>query len=240
MNKPPQASGNPHSLLLKVENVYKAYEGGLIPALRGVSLVLNRGETVALMGPSGCGKSTLLNLIGRLDFPTSGSVDYVDKDINQLQPLHKFRHKIIGFIFQIHHLLPVLTLQENVEIPLLANINMSEKARREKAAELLNALGLDDKKEAYANRVSGGERQRTAIARALVNDPLLILADEPTGSVDSTTAAVILEKLISHTKEGNGALLIATHDENIAQRADTVIRMKDGKITTIESLPGKT
>ncbi len=220
--------------LLKVESVHKAYEGGLIPALKDVSLTLNRGETVVLMGPSGCGKSTLLNIIGSLDLPTSGSVDYVDEGISHIRPLSLFRREVIGFIFQAHHLLPVLTLQENVETPLLANSHISKDARETKAAELLEVLGLGAKKASYANRVSGGERQRTAIARALVNDPLLILADEPTGSVDSKTADVILRTLISYTKEFNSTLLIATHDESIARLANRVIRMKDGQITDIE------
>ena len=237
MNKPPQHDPiNTQSALLKVNNVYKAYEGGLIPALNDVSLILNKGEIYALMGPSGCGKSTLLNIIGTLDFPTSGSVNYVDKRVDHLEPIHKFRHEIIGFIFQFHHLLPVLTLQENVETPLLANKNITDKARQKKACGLLDELGLKNKKGAYANRVSGGERQRAAIARALANDPLLILADEPTGSVDSKTADIILKKLISYTKNINGTLLIATHNENIANLADTIIRMKDGKITDIENI----
>ena len=236
MNKPQPDPINTQSVLLEVNNVYKAYEGGLIPALNDVSLILNKGEIYALMGPSGCGKSTLLNIIGTLDFPTSGSVNYVDKRVDHLEPIHKFRHKTIGFIFQFHHLLPVLTLQENVEIPLLANKNITDKARQKKASGLLDELGLKNKKGAYANRVSGGERQRAAIARALANEPLLILADEPTGSVDSKTADIILKKLIFYTKNINGTLLIATHDENIANLADTIIRMKDGKITDIENI----
>jgi putative ABC transport system ATP-binding protein len=224
------------STLVKLNNVYKAYEGGLIPALNDVSLTLNKGEIYALTGPSGCGKSTLLNIIGTIDFPTSGSVNYVDKGVAHQEPIHKFRNKIIGFIFQFHHLLPLLTLQENVEASLMANKNITDTARQGKAAGLLDELGLKNKKGAYANRVSGGERQRAAIARAMANDPLLILADEPTGSVDSKTADIILKKLISYTKNVNGTLLIATHDENIANLADTIIRMKDGKITGIENI----
>ena len=219
--------------LLKVKNVYKAYEDGLIPALQDISLVLNRGDTIALMGPSGCGKSTLLNIIGRLDRPTSGSVDYVDKNISHIKPFSVFRREVIGFIFQAHHLLPVLTLQENVEMPLLADPTISKQIRERKASELLEVLGLSHKKDAYANHVSGGERQRTAIARALVNDPLLILADEPTGSVDSATAAVILTTLRAHVQTSGGTLLIATHDPSIAAIADVLIKMKDGRIVSI-------
>lgn len=216
--------------LLRVEHVHKAYEDGLIPALQDISLTLNRGEITVLMGPSGCGKSTLLNIIGKLDLPSSGSVDYVDERIRHLRPLHMLRRKAIGFIFQAHHLLPVLTLQENVETPLLADLNISKHSRETKAVKLLHTLGLSHKKDAYANQVSGGERQRAAIARALVNDPLLILADEPTGSVDSTTATVILKTLREHVLESGGTLLIATHDPNIALMADVLIKMKDGKI----------
>jgi len=229
-----EASPLPESRpLLQLDNVYKAYEDGLTPALNGVSLIIRRGETVAIMGPSGCGKSTLLNLIGRLDLPSSGSVSYLDHDMDLGQSLHQFFRKSIGLVFQFHHLLPILTLQENVELPLLADSSISKHQREEKAARLLDSLGLAHKKDAYANRVSGGERQRAAIARALVNDPPLILADEPTGSVDSITAEIILDKLMSHTKHADTTLLIATHDKMIAEHADTIIHMKDGKIVSI-------
>jgi len=226
------------NLLLRAENIHKAYDGGLIPAINGVSLTLEKGKSYALMGPSGCGKSTLLNIIGTLDFPTAGTVEYLDKRTETLTTLHALRRKAIGFVFQFHHLIPVLTLQENVELPLLADVSTGDVLRRSKATALLQELGLGHKKDEYANRVSGGERQRAAIARALINDPLLVLADEPTGSVDSKTAELILEKLLDHTRNVEGTLLIATHDEAIARLADTIIRMKDGRITHVEERDG--
>lgn len=221
-------------VIVTVEGVSKSYDGGLVPALQDVFLVLREGESVALMGPSGCGKSTLLNIIGSLDLPSSGSVHHYIDDKETLRTLHRLRREVIGFIFQAHHLLPVLTLQENVELPLLADRRIDTKTRRQKATRILDVLGLGAIKDAYASRVSGGERQRTAIARALVNDPRLILADEPTGSVDSKTADIILQRLLSYTKEHTSTLMIATHDERIAKLVDRVIRMKDGKIIAIE------
>lgn len=220
--------------LLSVNRVRKAYENGLIPALDEISLTITRGSVYAVMGPSGCGKSTLLNIIGTLDLPDSGSVDYAPEAMGSSKSPDAFRNEIIGFVFQFHHLLPALTLQENVEIPMLARSGMDQKARHSKAAGLLDDLGLAHKKTAFANKVSGGERQRAAIARALANDPLLILADEPTGSVDSKTAVLILEKLIAHAKALDGTLIIATHDAAVAAMADTIIRMKDGKVIAVE------
>jgi putative ABC transport system ATP-binding protein len=217
-------------IAIRVENVHKSYDGGLVPALHGISLELERGRTYALRGPSGCGKSTLLNIIGTLDRPSAGTVEYFGRKLTTEDQCQALRRESIGFVFQFHNLLPMLTLMENVELPLLSDSRISGKERRQRASSLLKAFGLTSKRTYYASRVSGGERQRAAIARALVHKPRLVLADEPTGNVDSGTAGLILAELIGYTKRTGAALLITTHDEQIAALCSTGIRMKDGRI----------
>ena len=217
-------------IVIEVENVHKSYDGGLVPALHGITLLLKKGRTYALMGPSGCGKSTLLNIIGTLDRPSSGTVKYFGQEISSEEQCLRLRRQDIGFVFQFHNLLPLLTLAENVELPLLSNGRIGPRERRQRVSFLLKAFGLGSKMHHYASRVSGGERQRAAIARALVNDPKLVLADEPTGNVDSGTANRILHELITYTNRTRATLLITTHDEQIAKLCTTVIRMKDGRI----------
>lgn len=222
---------------IRVTEVHKSYDGGLVPALHGISLSLETGQTYALTGPSGCGKSTLLNIIGTLDRPTSGAVEYHGRELTSEDQRQKFRREAIGFVFQFHNLLPMLTLLENVELPLLSNKRISAKERRRRASVLLKRFGLSSRQEHYASRVSGGERQRAAIARALVHNPQILIADEPTGNVDSATAALILEKLIGYTNQTGATLLLSTHDEQIAILCRTVFCMKDGIIVSRKQVP---
>jgi putative ABC transport system ATP-binding protein len=220
--------------LVEVKGVCKSYDSGLTQALIDVNLILEKGKIYALMGPSGCGKSTLLNLIGALDEADSGVILYEGKKLQSLGDIDKFRQKFLGFIFQFHHLIPVLTLEENVEAALLTDGKMSSLQRKKKATSLLKEVGLEHKMYAFASEISGGERQRGAIARALVNEPILLLADEPTGNVDSKTAVKILDVLHLHVKSKGGTILMATHDPEVAAIADICIMMEDGKIISIQ------
>ena len=215
---------------LEVQNVCKSYDDGLVTALRGISLKLEKGKIYALTGRSGCGKSTLLNLIGTLDTPDSGQIFYEGKTIEAFGSPGKFRREYMGFVFQFHYLIPVLTLRENVESAMLFDTRLDEKERSKKADHLLHEMGLKGKENARATKISGGERQRGAIARALANDPKLILADEPTGNVDTKTSAMILQKLRAYIDTTQSTMLIATHDPVAANFADTVFTMQDGKI----------
>jgi ABC-type lipoprotein export system ATPase subunit len=174
-----------------------------------------------------------LNIIGTLDKPSKGSVFYEGKTLDEVGKLHLFRRDFIGYIFQFHHLIPVLSLRENVESALLSHKDMKADERYERAVSLLKEMGLQNRLDSFASEVSGGERQRGAIARALVNNPKVILADEPTGNIDSKTTQMILKKLQAYIKDTGKCVLIATHDSDVADIADTVIQMKDGKIISI-------
>lgn len=222
------------SRLIEVNNLHKVYDGGLVKSLDGVSLTLESGKIYALAGASGCGKSTLLNLIGTLDTPTSGEVLYEGRHLSEVGSLSTFRRDFIGFVFQFHHLIPVLTLRENVESALLTNHNFSAEERRECAMAILDEMGISHRAVSYASKISGGERQRGAIARALINHPKVLLADEPTGNIDSKTTKLILRKLRDHVEKTAGTILIATHDNDVAAVADVVINMEDGKIISIK------
>ena len=219
--------------LIEIKNLYKSYDKGLVPALHGITLSLEKGKIYALMGPSGCGKSTLLNIIGTLDTPDNGEVLYEGKPLNLLHPIERFRQKFIGFIFQFHHLIPVLTLLENVEAALLTQKEFSSRQRNKMSKEILEEMGLKSQIESYTSQISGGQRQRGAIARALINNPKVLLADEPTGNIDSKTAILILKKFREHIEKTAGTILIATHDHNVANMADVIITMEDGKIVSI-------
>ncbi len=221
------------SNLIEVKNLCKVYDNGLITALEGINLSLESGKIYVLMGASGCGKSTLLNIIGTLDSPTSGSILYEGKTLNLVGNLHSFRRDFIGFIFQFHHLIPVLTLLENVESALLSHQEISTIERQKRCENLLEEMNILHRKNSFANEISGGERQRGAIARAFVNNPKLILADEPTGNLDTKTVEIILKKLRNYVQETNGTILIATHDKNVATIADVLIEMEDAKIVSI-------
>jgi len=222
------------SSLIEVKDLHKVYDGGLIQSLNGMTLTLEAGKIYALMGVSGCGKSTLLNLIGTLDSPTSGEILYEGKTLKEVGLLSVFRRDFIGFIFQFHHLIPVLTLRENIESALLSNRNISATERSERTMTLLDEMGILHRADSYANKISGGERQRGAIARALINNPKVLLADEPTGNIDSKTTKLILRKLRDHVEKTSGTILIATHDNNVAAIADVLIKMEDGKIISME------
>lgn len=214
---------------VEMKNVYKSYENGNIKALNGIDLTIIDGEFVSIIGPSGSGKSTLLNMLGALDVPDSGSINVAGHDLTTSKKLNEFRAERIGFIFQLHNLIPNISVVENIEIPMFTQ-KLSSKEMRDKALKLLDDVGLKDKAGIMPNKLSGGERQRVAIARALANDPSIILADEPTGSLDSKTSSKILKQLIDLHKDKNVTLIIVTHDMDVAKLADRVIEVLDGEI----------
>jgi putative ABC transport system ATP-binding protein len=220
--------------MIVVREIKKYFDNGLVKALNGISFRVEKGEMVSIMGPSGCGKSTLLNLIGALDLPTGGEIWIDGKNLMDHRPFQWFRSRYVGFVFQFHHLLPNLTLLENVELPLFTS-PIPKKLRRDKAAALLIEMGLEDRLHFLPTRVSGGERQRAAIARALVNDPRMILADEPTGNVDSETGERILDYLLGLSAEKQVTMLIATHSHEIAGRTQRILRMKNGRLEGLSS-----
>ena len=201
-----------------------------VPALKSINLDINSGELVAVTGPSGSGKSTLLNLLGCLDTPSSGAYFLDGIEIKQGSNLAAIRREKIGFIFQTFNLLPRLTAQENVEIPMIYK-GLSERVRRERARELLESVGLGERINHRPTQLSGGEQQRVAIARALANEPALILADEPTGDLDTKTGREILAILKELNREGV-TVIIVTHEEELAQATDRVIRLVDGLVIT--------
>lgn len=206
----------------------------VIKVLKSVSLVVNRGEYVALMGPSGSGKSTLMNILGCLDTPTSGQYVLNGTDVSSLSDneLAEIRNKEIGFIFQTFNLLPRATALENVVLPLIY-AGLSKQERNEKALTVLNQVGLSNRVTHKPNELSGGQRQRVAIARALVNQPSILLADEPTGNLDTSTSIEIMGLLHEIHQQGN-TIIIVTHEEDIAQHAHRIIRLRDGEIESDE------
>ena len=214
---------------VEMKNVYKSYENGNIKALNGIDLTIADGEFVSIIGPSGSGKSTLLNVLGALDIPDSGSINVAGHDLTTSKKLNEFRAEKIGFIFQLHNLIPNISVVENIEIPMFTQ-KLSSKEMRSNALKLLDDVGLKDKADIMPNKLSGGERQRVAIARALANNPSIILADEPTGSLDSKTSSKILKQLIDLHEDKNVTLIIVTHDMDVAKLADRVIEVLDGEI----------
>ena len=216
---------------VEIKDLYKSYENGNIKALNGIDLTIKDGEFVSIIGPSGSGKSTLLNMLGALDIPDSGFINVAGQDLKSSKKLNEFRSEKIRFIFQLHNLIPNISVVENVEIPMYTQ-KMSSKDMRSKALKLLDDVGLRDKAEIKPNKLSGGERQRVAIARALANDPSIILADEPTGSLDSKTSSKILKQLIDLHEDKNVTLIIVTHDMDVAKLADRVIEVLDGEIVS--------
>jgi ABC-type lipoprotein export system ATPase subunit len=215
--------------LVETHDLTRIYgDGAEIRALDGVSICVNAGELVTVMGPSGSGKSTLLNMIGALDKPTSGSVSVNGEELSQVKNIDQFRAETVGFIFQLHNLLPTLTAQENVEVPMMGRRSASE--RRERALRLLEMVGLEDRQDHLPNQLSGGQRQRVAVARALANSPPLVLADEPTGSLDSSAGRSLMDLLRSLTRNQGTTFLVVTHDPAVARQTDRVLVMEDGKI----------
>jgi ABC-type lipoprotein export system ATPase subunit len=225
-----ESSANAASLL-EAKALTREFDEGHVKALRGVDFSISEGEFVAITGPSGCGKSTLLQLLGALDRPTSGTLLYRGKSVPDDPNPATYRAREIGFIFQAFHLLPTFTATENVQIPMF-EIDRSASERRERANELLKLVGLEHRLDHFPSKLSGGERQRVAIARSLANDPSLLLADEPTGNLDSENAHAVLELLICLQGEHGRTMVLVTHDPTIAARAGRILRMKDGRIVS--------
>jgi len=215
--------------MLRAEGLVKVFDEGRVRALDGVDLAVGRGEFVAIMGPSGCGKSTLLHLLGALDRPDAGRVLLDGKDLATEPRLDRVRARWIGFVFQLHHLMPALTAVENVELPLEGQ-GVGKAERRRRAAALLEAMGLAARQGHLPSQLSGGQRPRVAIARALVNEPKVVLADEPTGDLDQQSGNEVLDLLERVRAERELTLVLVTHNEEVAARADRVVRMVDGRV----------
>jgi putative ABC transport system ATP-binding protein len=218
--------------LIKISNIKRDFVLGneIVYVLKGIDLEINKGEYVALMGPSGSGKSTLMNLLGCLDTPTSGTYILNGKDVSQMKDdeLAEIRNKEIGFVFQTFNLLPRTTALDNVALPMIyAGYSKSE--RNERATEVLKQVNLADRMDHQPNQLSGGQRQRVAVARALVNKPSIILADEPTGNLDSKTSVEIM-KLFGDIHASGNTVILVTHEEEIAAYANRIIRLRDGLI----------
>lgn len=214
--------------LLEVRGLEKSYDGGRIEALRGVDLMIEAGEYVAISGPSGSGKSTLLQLLGGLDTPTKGEVLYKNASLGSIG-MDAYRSGIVGFIFQAFHLLPTLRAIENVQVGMLAT-DKKPVDRASRAAALLEEMGLSARMDHYPSELSAGERQRVAIARALANNPTVLLADEPTGNLDSVNSDRTMEILTGLQKRHGMTMVIVTHENEIAAAAPRHIRMRDGRI----------
>ena len=223
--------------ILRVENLYKTYGQGenKVNALDGVSFSVNKGEFVAIVGPSGSGKSTLLHILGGVDKPTSGKVYMDSNDVyaQNEEQLAIFRRRQVGLVYQFYNLIPVLNVTENITLPVLMD---GGKVNKEKLEELIKTLRLEGREHHLPNELSGGQQQRVSIGRALINAPAILLADEPTGNLDSKNSQEIIELLKLSNKKYNQTLIVITHDENIALQADRVITIEDGKIKKDEVL----
>ncbi len=217
------------SWLVETRGLTRIYgDGEEIRALDGVNLLVSAGELVTVMGPSGSGKSTLLNMIGALDSPTRGQVFVNSQDLAKIRNKDEFRAQTVGFMFQLHNLLPTLTARENIEVPMIGYMN--RKDRRERAEELLTLVGLPDRMKHLPNQLSGGQRQRVAVARALANNPPLVLADEPTGSLDSQAGRELMDLLRALNQSQGTTFLVVTHDPAVARQTNRVVVMADGRI----------
>ncbi|HSF61140.1 MAG TPA: ABC transporter ATP-binding protein [Gaiellaceae bacterium] len=217
------------SPLVECVSVVKSYENGRIRALGGVDLEVEPGEFVAVVGPSGCGKSTLLHLIAALDRPDSGTIRVAGHDLGREPNLDHYRARHVGLIFQLHNLLPTLNALENVQIPMF-ELRIGTAERRARAQRILELVELSDRERNRPPQLSGGERQRVAVARALANEPPLLLADEPTGSLDSEAGRNVLDLLGRIREERGTTLVLVTHDSDVAARADRIVRMLDGRV----------
>lgn len=220
---------NRNSIAIDVQDVVKTYEEGRIHALNGATLQVREGEFVAITGPSGCGKSTLLHLIGALDRPDSGRIVVNGADLAHMGDLGHYRAHDVGMVFQLHNLLPTLSASANVQLPMYET-QLSFWERRAKAQRLLEAVDLGDRANTPPTKLSGGERQRVAIARALANDPPILLADEPTGNLDSKAGQMVLDLLRRIQQERGVTLVLVSHDMQIASAAGRIVRMLDGRV----------
>ncbi len=233
---------NPTETIIKVVDLHKSYYDGdaELPVLQGINLEINMSELLAIVGASGVGKSTLLHIIGTLDRPTAGSVLYDEQDIFTLPDteLARFRNKEIGFVFQFHHLLPEFTALENVAMGALITSSNNKTVYKE-AASLLDYVGLAERLSHYPSQLSGGERQRVAIARSLINQPKVVLADEPTGNLDRRSSESVLELLWNLNAESGQTFVIVTHNQELAQRVDRIVQLIDGKVVDAKTAPEK-
>ena len=220
-------------MLAELHNVTKSYrsDAGAVPVLNGISLTIAEGETVAITGPSGCGKSTLLNLLGALDQADTGEIRVAGRDLTKLdaQQLAEFRNTTVGFVFQLHHLLPQCTVLENILVPSIVRKDADRAALRARAAQLLEAVGLSHRLDHRPGQLSGGERQRAAVARALINSPKLLLADEPTGALDRASAERLADLLAEVHQREKITIVMVTHAPELARRMGRVLALVDGK-----------
>jgi ABC-type lipoprotein export system ATPase subunit len=226
--EPTETGARPGGAEVVVEHVSKSYDGRIV-AVRDASLRLERGEFASLTGPSGCGKSTLLNLIGSLARPDSGSIVVDGISVPDLESPSAYRQTTVGFVFQLHHLLPMLSAGGNVEVPLIGS-GLGRRERRERARELLEEVGLGARVDHLPSQLSGGERQRVAVARALANRPRLLLADEPTGALDSESSKRVLDLLAALSERHGMTMLVVSYDPEVGRHADRTLRMTDGRI----------
>jgi ABC-type lipoprotein export system ATPase subunit len=219
-----------NEIIVETRDLVKVYgDGAEVRALDGVNMRVTRGEFISVMGPSGSGKSTLLNMIGALDRPTSGQVLVDGQDLTAVRSLDAFRARTVGFVFQLHNLIPTLTARENVEVPMRGQ-PVGRRARHRRSAELLEMVGLSDRMNHLPNQLSGGERQRVAVARSLANQPALILADEPTGELDSENAQEIVLLMHRLNHELGTTFVVVTHDSAVARQTDRILIMRDGRM----------
>jgi len=219
-----------NNIVVETRNLTKVFgDGGAVRALDGVNLIVRQGELLSVMGPSGSGKSTLLHLIGALDRPTEGQILIRGQDLATVKNLDRFRNEEVGFVFQLHNLIPTLNAVENVEIPLYEQ-PLSEKKRRQRAAELLELVGMGDRMDHLPSQLSGGQRQKVAIARALVNDPAIVLADEPTGNLDSQSGQDVMALLQELNARQGATIIVVTHDPAVARTTKRIITLHDGRV----------
>ena len=223
--------------VLEMRGVVKKYEKGLIPALNGADLTVRRGEWIAIVGKSGCGKSTLLHLVGALDRPDAGTIRVNGRDLATERDLNHYRSREVGLVFQLHNLLMTLTASENVQVPLF-ELGLSARERRARADRILDLVGLAGKETRRPTELSGGERQRVAVARALATEAPLLLADEPTGSLDSEAGHRVLALLEEIRAKTGLTIVMVTHDPDVAEHADRIVRMLDGRVVGEEILRG--
>ncbi|MGD0832427.1 MAG: ABC transporter ATP-binding protein [Terracidiphilus sp.] len=229
MNLPTAQTSTQNRIVLRAEDVWKSYDDGAIAVLKGASLQVAGGQTVALCGPSGCGKSTLLHLFGSLDSPDRGHVTVNSVEVNRYRnPLRLLRHEV-GFVFQLHNLIPDLTLEENCLIPTVA-AGTDRVDAQTRLHHLAQCTGLTHRLNQRVQKLSGGERQRTALCRALMNKPKILLADEPTGSLDEKSSAAVFELLLDIVATEGVTLVMATHDRSLAKRCDRLLEMHDGRV----------